>query len=109
MDVPVSLRHKIARFRTNGHYMREGEVPVTELSGVQVLIGQRVDPRGDLPLADLRPAAEVDQFLGNVEGVIGKCVGVMPTQAEYIAAHCAAPVAGATMGRPASLPAVQAA
>ena len=28
--------------------------------------------------------------MSNVKDVIGKCVNVMPTQAEFIAAHCAA-------------------
>jgi hypothetical protein len=39
---------------------------------------------------DLRSEADVDEFLDNVAGVIKKCVAVMPTQTEFIAAHCAA-------------------
>jgi tryptophan halogenase len=61
-----------------------------DLSWLQVMHGQRIHPRGYHPFADLRPAAEVDAFLDNVEGVIAKCVQVMPTQAEFIAAHCSA-------------------
>ncbi len=91
MDIPATLRHKLELFRANGRFVREGEELFTEQSWVQVMIGQRVNPRGHHPLAELRPAAEVDRFLDNVEGVIGKCVNVMPTQAEFIAAHCAAP------------------
>lgn len=30
------------------------------------------------------------EFLNDIERVIGKCVDVMPTHAEFIAQHCAA-------------------
>lgn len=101
----IPLQHKLDLFRANGRFVREGEELFTELGRVQVLFGQRAGPRGYHPYADLRPAAAVDAFLGNVEAAIGKCVNVMPTPADCIAAHCAAPAAGATMGEPASLPA----
>jgi tryptophan halogenase len=47
-------------------------------------------PRGYHPLADSRPEAEVEAYLRNVEQVIAKCVNAMPTQAAFIAEHCAA-------------------
>ena len=58
------------------------------------MIGQRIVPRAHHPFADLRPEAEVQAYVKNVEQVIAKCVGAMLTQAEFIAANCAAaPVA----------------
>jgi len=48
--------------------------------GVQRMVG-----------ADLRPEAEVESYVKHIEQVIAKCVRVMPTQADYIAKHCAAP------------------
>ncbi len=90
MEVPASLQHKLDLFRSNARFVREGDELFTELSWVQVMLGQRVVPRGYHPFCDRVPAAEVDAYLDNVEGVIAKCVKVMPTQAEFIAAHCAA-------------------
>ena len=54
------------------------------------MIGQRIVPRGYHPFADLRPVAEIEAYVKNVEQVISKCVNVMPTQAAFIAEHCAA-------------------
>ena len=90
MEVPATLQHKMDLFRSNGRFFREGSELFVDQSWIQVFIGQRVMPRGHHPLADQRPAAEVDAFLGNVEAVIAKCVSVMPTQAEFIAEHCRA-------------------
>lgn len=90
MEVPATLQHKIDLFASNGRLCREGNELFADLSWLQVMYGQRIRPRGYHPFADLRPAAEVDAFLDNVEGVIAKCVQVMPTQAEFIAAHCSA-------------------
>lgn len=90
MDIPETLRHKMALFRSNGRFVREGNELFTDLSWIQVMIGQRVMPRGYHPFVDLRPAAEIDAFLDHVEGVIAKCVEVMPTQAQFIAVTCAA-------------------
>jgi tryptophan halogenase len=55
------------------------------------MIGQRIVPHGYHPFADLRPEAEVEAYVANVAEVIAKCVKVMPTQAEFIGAHCRAP------------------
>ena len=67
-----------------------------ELSWLQVLHGQRVQPASYHPLADLRPEPEIAAYLDEVSGVIGACVDAMPTHARFIADHCAAlPVARA--------------
>jgi tryptophan halogenase len=60
------------------------------MSWLQVMSGQGLRPQSYHPLVDLYPEKEIEEFLGNIEHVIGKCVEVMPTHAEYIAKHCAA-------------------
>ena len=52
--------------------------------------GQPVKPRGYHPFADLQPKEVVAEFLHDIEHVIGKCVDVMPSHADFIAANCAA-------------------
>ena len=95
MAIPDSLRHKIDLFRSNGRVFRDLQELFAEPSWLQVMIGQRIVPRGYHPLADLRSEGEVEAYVRNVAEVIAKCVKVMPTQADYIAQHCAAPAAAA--------------
>lgn len=90
MDIPATLQHKIDLYSSNGRVFREGIELFAELSWVQVMHGQRIETKGYHPFAELRSSDEVAEFVDNVEQVIAKCVAVMPTQAEFIAAHCAA-------------------
>lgn len=90
MEVPASLQHRMALFRSNGRVLREGHELFAEASWFQVMWGQRLRPRAYHPLAGQRPIAEVQEFVDGVEQVIARCVGVMPTHAQFIADHCAA-------------------
>jgi tryptophan halogenase len=90
MDVPASLQRKMALFGSNGRIFREGNELFTELSWLQVLVGQGIVPQGYHPLAQLLSDAQCAAFVANVENVIRKCVNVMPTHADFIARHCAA-------------------
>jgi tryptophan halogenase len=90
MDVPETLRRKIDLFAANGRIFREDEELFSEESWIQVFLGQGVIPRGYDPLVDIKSEAQIEQYLGNIEGVIGKCVAVMPTHADYVARTCAA-------------------
>ncbi len=91
MPIPDSLQLKIDLFAANGRTLRESDDLFTEMSWLQVMVGQGLVPRGYHPFADLRSADEVAGYLQNVEGVIAQCVRAMPTQAQFIAEHCAAP------------------
>jgi tryptophan halogenase len=90
MSMPDTLQRKIDLFLSNGRVLREGEELFAETSWLQVMIGQRLMPRGHHPFADLRPEAEVAAYLRNVQDVIARCVQAMPSHAEYITTHCAA-------------------
>jgi tryptophan halogenase len=90
MEIPETLQHKMDLYSSNGRVFREGLELFAEVSWVQVMHGQGLRPRGYHPLVDLRPKDEIVAFLGDIQNVIGKCVDVMPTHAEYIAKHCAA-------------------
>lgn len=90
MAIPDTLQRKIDLYRSNGRVFREGGELFAEASWLQVMQGQRIEPRGYHPLADLLSDDEVLAYVSNVEEVIQKCVHVMPTHAEFIAAECAA-------------------
>jgi len=90
MDVPERLARKMALFAANGRVYRRSDELFAESSWLQVMIGQGLMPRGHHPFADQPEEAEVQAYLENVRQVVGKCVHVMPTHAEFIAKHCAA-------------------
>ncbi|WP_122466104.1 tryptophan halogenase family protein [Brevundimonas lutea] len=90
MDVPDTLERKIELFQANGRIFREDEELFAEESWIQVLLGQGVVPRGYDPLVDVKTPAQIDEYLGNVEAVIRKCVAVMPSHADFVARVCPA-------------------
>lgn len=90
MPIPASLQRKMNLFSSNGRIYPDKEELFTEMSWLQVMVGQGLIPRGYHPLADLRSEAEVAVYLKNVESVIGKCVAAMPLQKDFIAQQCAA-------------------
>jgi tryptophan halogenase len=90
MEVPDTLRRKIDLFAANGRIFREDEELFSEESWIQVLLGQGVIPRGYDPLVDIKPDAQVEDYLGNIQRVIAKCVALMPSHAEFVAKTCAA-------------------
>jgi tryptophan 7-halogenase len=90
MAVPDTLQRKIDLFAANGRVFREDDELFTEESWIQVFLGQGVIPRGYDPLVDIKPEAQVEEYLGNIQRVIAKCVTLMPSHAEFIARTCAA-------------------
>ncbi|MFZ5615778.1 MAG: tryptophan halogenase family protein [Pseudomonadota bacterium] len=90
MEIPATLQRKIDLFRANGRIFREDEELFSEESWIQVFLGQGVNPRGYDPLVDIKSDAQIAQFLGNIESVIGKCVAVMPTHADFVVKNCPA-------------------
>jgi len=88
MAVPATLQRKIDLYAANGRIFREGAELFAELSWLQVMQGQGIEPRGWHPFVDLRSEAEVEGLVRNVGEVIRKCVAAMPTQADYIASQC---------------------
>ena len=93
MDVPETLQCKLDLWMANGRIFREDEELFAEESWIQVLLGQGIVPRGYDPLVDIKSDAQIAQYLGNIAAVIGKCVAVMPSHAEYVAKTCPAPAA----------------
>lgn len=90
MDIPESLRLKLDLFRSNGRIFRECNELFAEVSWMQVLYGQRVEPRGYHALVDVYPEEKILEYMANIRGVITNCVRVMPTHEAFIAKHYAA-------------------
>ena len=93
MALPESLRERMALFASHGRLFRHGAELFSEPSWLQVLVGQGLRPQGHHPLAALRSPAQTQAFIDDTREVVRRCVAVMPTHAEFISAHCAAPAA----------------
>ena len=90
MPVPETLTRKIDLYRSRGRLFRECNELFSEVAWLQVLHGQGMRATGYHPLVDAHSAADVEELLGNVKGVIDKCVAVMPDHAAFIEEHCKA-------------------
>jgi tryptophan halogenase len=90
MEVPESLTRRMELFRRHGRIFREGTELFTEVGWLQVMHGQGLTPEGYNPLVDLFPEDEIQKFLDGIDQVIGNCLDVMPSHADYIASNCAA-------------------
>lgn len=90
MEVPDSLKRRMALYRSHGRIFREASELFTEVGWLQVMHGQGLRPEGYNALVDVYSEDQIREFLGGIEEVIGKCIDVMPRHADYIAQHCAA-------------------
>jgi tryptophan halogenase len=89
MSVPGRLLEYIDLFRGSGRFYRENEELFTQISWVQVMLGQRITPRSYHPLVDLISDAELQQFIDNVRHIVERCAHVMPPHEQFIARYCA--------------------
>jgi tryptophan halogenase len=86
MEVPDSLRRKMDLYSARGRIVRDNNELFAEVGWLQVLHGQGIKAGGYHPLVDLLSEKEVGAYLDEIAGVVKKCVGVMPTHREFIAA-----------------------
>ncbi len=90
MDIPDTLKNKLALFKDSGRFFREGEEMFTVVSWVQVMIGQRIELAAHHPMADNLSGPELREFVEHVEKVIASCVQAMPPHQAFIDRHCRA-------------------
>jgi tryptophan halogenase len=107
MPIPDTLAHKIELWKANGRVFRENQELFSEISWVEVFLGQRLVPQGYHPLVDTLPPHKVREFLAGVKATIDRCVQAMPTHEQFIAEHCrsALPVQRAAPAAAPSMPA----
>ncbi len=89
MPIPDTLAHKIDLFKANGRVVRENAELFSEISWVEVMLGQRMAPARYHPLVDALPEAKIQSFLDNVRETIRRCVDAMPAHSDFVAANCA--------------------
>ncbi|MEW9625392.1 tryptophan halogenase family protein [Rhodanobacter geophilus] len=91
MPVPGQLDEYIRLFRDSGRFYRDGEEMFATPSWVQVMLGQRIMPRGYHPLVDQMPEQDLAGFMASVSQVVNACVEAMPMHQAFIDKVCPAP------------------
>jgi len=91
MPVPEGVREATELFRRDGRYFRNGEDFFALPSWVQVMLGQRIMPRGYHPIVDEMPEDKLVQFVERVRHVVANCVEAMPAHQDFIDGYCKAP------------------
>jgi len=90
MDIPASLRHRIALFRDSARVFRIPNELFAENSWVQVMLGQGIEPRQHHPSADLMGDEELNAFLETIRRNIEQTVSRLPSHQAYLDTYCPA-------------------
>jgi tryptophan 7-halogenase len=85
MDIPPALARRIELFRRTGMVFREADELFTESGWVQVLLGQRIEPKCHHPLADALTAEQLDGFLADIRTLVGRAKNTLPPHHEFVA------------------------
>jgi tryptophan halogenase len=89
MDVPDSLRQKIALFSHKGRAYPALDDLFTEHSWVAVMLGQGMAPSGYDPLVDSLSLEELRGFVHHARDMVWKTAQAMPTHQDFIDKQCA--------------------
>ena len=90
MDIPESLKEKMALFAEAGLLYKEAEDLFRESSWIQVMVGQGLFPASYHAMADRLTDEQLQRFLSDVRTIIDRAVDSLPQHDEFIKAHCAA-------------------
>ena len=88
MDIPETLKNRIALFKDNALLYRQDNEIFGETSWLSVMHGQGLKPSAYHPLADNLPQETLDFRMGELRRAIGKCLEEMPLHQDYIDQHC---------------------
>jgi tryptophan 7-halogenase len=88
MDVPDSLKSRIELFRENAHAYQDGDDLFRIDSWVQVLLGQRLQPKAYHHVAQLMPKEHLDQALRDLKSGIDRAVSSMPSHQTFLDSYC---------------------
>jgi tryptophan halogenase len=90
MTVPDSLRRKTELFQAKGRFFRYDDELFSLASWVAVMLGQGVTPEGYDPIVDGLDERKLVEAVERMRLGIRQTIAQMPSQSEYIRAHCAA-------------------
>jgi len=91
MEIPDSLAKRMALFRDNAQAYQASDELFRIDSWVQVMLGQRLQPRGYHQVARMMPPGQLRQALADLKANIAGTVAKMPTHQAFLDQYCAAP------------------
>lgn len=92
MDIPKSLKDRIAIYNENGRLYRHDNEVFGEASWFAVMHGQGLTPKRHHPLANIMSDEHLDQRMSDIRRTWGKCLESMPEHQAFIDANCKADV-----------------
>ena len=87
MPIPAGLAAAIDLFRSDGRYFRDGDDFFALPSWVQVMLGQRIVPRGYHPIVDDMPEGRLVDHVVGMRALLAQAAAALPTHAAWIARH----------------------
>ena len=90
MDVPDTLKAKMALFEETGVVFKEFEDLFGEASWTQVMLGQGIMPEWYHQRADALDDDQLSEFLSNIQRIIVRAVGQMKMHSDYVETYCGA-------------------
>jgi tryptophan halogenase len=90
MSIPPELQANIDLFHDSGRFFRNADELFADISWIQVMLGQHVEPRAYHPLVDRVPEDDIYRFVDGVEQTIARCVDAMPPHQAFIDRCCKA-------------------
>jgi len=91
MEIPPELARRIKLYEANGRIYRDQDELFASVGWLQVMHGQGLRPKAYHPLAELLTPQENLQFLEIQKAQVDQAAAAMPSHADFIAKHCAAP------------------
>ncbi|NVK10366.1 MAG: tryptophan 7-halogenase, partial [Gammaproteobacteria bacterium] len=90
MSIPDSLSEKLELWKSGGRFYRNDDELFTQMSWVQVLIGQGVIPNDCHAIAKSLGSEQYQSYVQSIDHVLGQAVGQMPSHDDFIKQHIAA-------------------
>jgi tryptophan halogenase len=88
MQVPDSLRHKLALFGSSGKVFRDDNELFSEPSWIAVMVGQGLVPSAYHPFVDNRDERGLAELMAGVRGGIASLVARQPLHRDYLDRQC---------------------
>ena len=88
MEIPDSLRHKIALFKENGRMFRDQNDLFLENSWLQVMVGQGILPKDYHPMANSMSLDYIEETLKKIKAIKADPVSKLPSHDEFLAHYC---------------------
>lgn len=85
LDIPETLRHKLAIFAADGTLVRDNNDLFQDSSWLQVMMGQGIMPKDYHPIADNYSQQQLTELLAGIRAIKQQPVAKFPTHDEFLA------------------------